>query len=287
MSNTITVEATGKDNYSGIYTYKFMYKIAGTETFREADTITVENEETCNYTYRGLGSGLKYELAVIVADRAGNEVLCDKDAKGQKIEFITKQEIKIGSWVAYEPDNPEEEYNAQSIYTGYDTDQKFGTEELGWRIWDIDEEKITLMAAQATSSQLYLREATGYNNGVYVLNELCKARYSRKDMNAVARSINFTEIVEKLDEEVKSKFLGERYRVLPGIVYQPNDGLTIPTVHFYEDYAIIDGKVNYPGQKFSQREQPRNQVTGEYLLFPWDGVSDIATFGRSKAKSIF
>ena len=86
-------------------------------------------------------------------------------------------------------------YTPEDQYTGReesDTEQgAFDTESLGWRIWSIDENNIYLISKDPTTTQLTLKGAQGYNNGVLILNEICKTCYTDSDYAGVeVRSMN-------------------------------------------------------------------------------------------------
>ncbi|MCI9275799.1 MAG: DUF4252 domain-containing protein, partial [Clostridia bacterium] len=77
--NSITVEAVGNDNESGIYAYKFEIRpIDGTNddwSTPENGTV-VTGAGTCTYTFEGKERG-KYMARVIAVDKAGNENMSD------------------------------------------------------------------------------------------------------------------------------------------------------------------------------------------------------------------
>ncbi len=125
----------------------------------------------------------------------------------------SKQKIKeiganIGDYVNYTPEKGQ--YTVDGNISGYTEengekiDQVFETEEdMKWRIWSYDNDTITLISENETTisginddGTLYLEGAKGYNNGVYILNELCKACYGPKDeyKGIEARSINIEDL---------------------------------------------------------------------------------------------
>ncbi len=66
-----------------------------------------------------------------------------------------------------------------------DLEQKFTTEELGWRIWDYDKntKTIRLISDKPTEAKLTLKGINGYNNGVWAINEVCRQCYGQYDKN--------------------------------------------------------------------------------------------------------
>ena len=48
--------------------------------------------------------------------------------------------------------------------------------------------------------KIYFSGAKGYNNGVYILNDICKTLYSNKDLGVTARSINIEDIEAGFNE---------------------------------------------------------------------------------------
>ena len=73
--NSITVEAMGNDNTSGVSGYTFEYRerdAAGDNWKKLANGAVTSNAGRCTYTYEGLPRG-EYDLRVIVTDAAGND----------------------------------------------------------------------------------------------------------------------------------------------------------------------------------------------------------------------
>ncbi len=54
---------------------------------------------------------------------------------------------------------------------------------MQWRIWDYDGETIRLISDKPTTNTLCLKGATGYNNGVYAINEICRQCYGQYNEN--------------------------------------------------------------------------------------------------------
>ena len=109
--------------------------------------------------------------------------------------------VKIGDYISnYDPtpvyNNGTNYKVAKSLTRGYTSDQTFIEDEtLGWRVLSIDEAtgKVELIADKATSTKLRLEGAVGWNNSINVLNDTCKAIYSKAGVGE-ARSINVEDV---------------------------------------------------------------------------------------------
>ena len=100
MSKKIIVTVTGKDtNGSGIYEYIFKKKLTIEGLYDSGNIITVNNEESCQYSYTGLTTGASYDLLVEVRDKAGNKTIVTTDECVATKEWIAKE----GDYVSYTP----------------------------------------------------------------------------------------------------------------------------------------------------------------------------------------
>ena len=134
------------------------------------------------------------------------------------ITLYAKWDSWIGKYVKYEPDN--ETYSKDLLgvnYTGSDKNSSdFKTEEYtsGWRILDYDDEtgEMIIVMAQPTK-YFYFQGATGYNNGVDILNDMCAKLFSKKTngWNVVARSMTKDDIIDRLDEKSIEERKSETY----------------------------------------------------------------------------
>ena len=89
-----------------------------------------------------------------------------------------------------------------------DLTQVFTTEEMRWRIWDIEDEKLYLIGEPTKTGgakrdgRLWLYGANGYNNGIYLLNEISKTCYKNEVYkNIEVRNITIEDIEEVINKE--------------------------------------------------------------------------------------
>ena len=111
--------------------------------------------------------------------------------------------VNVGDYIAYTPDEADN-YVIEGTISGVANNPQEGIEqeELSWRVLNINEDgSIDIISDEPMSAEVYFGGALGYNNGVYILNDMCKKLYSNKSLGAVARSINLADIEENMVEE--------------------------------------------------------------------------------------
>jgi len=114
--------------------------------------------------------------------------------------------LSVGDYVAYTPDTV-------SNYTGLgssETEKAGSTSNpadgipqdttLTWRILSInDDGSVDLVSAAPIATNVYFQGSLGYNNGVLLLNDLCKSQYSNSTLGVTARSIDLEDIEKKFN----------------------------------------------------------------------------------------
>ena len=107
--------------------------------------------------------------------------------------------IQIGDSVNYTYDSVSS-YSLSSTYSGYSSDQIAQTIGLTWKVLNVDKENDTvdIISTNPTSSTVYFADILGYNNGPYLMNEICKSQYSNKTLGVNARSINLLDMEKHL-----------------------------------------------------------------------------------------
>ena len=108
--------------------------------------------------------------------------------------------IQIGDSVNYTYDSASS-YSLSSSYSGYSSNQTILQDTtLTWKVLYVDKENNTvdIISTNPTSSTVYFGNILGYNNGPYLMNEICKAQYSNKSLGVNARSINLLDMEKHL-----------------------------------------------------------------------------------------
>lgn len=137
---------------------------------------------------------------------------------------------------------------------------KFITDKtLNWRIWSIDENTITIIADKPVNvdgyeniGALYLSDSIGYNNGVYIINEICKRCYGNDEISAVSRSINIEDIEKVIDNSVwNPESYKKEYSARK--IYRKN--IAYPSIYSSEEGSIIDNIGAKKGEGIEKNEQ--------------------------------
>ena len=108
--------------------------------------------------------------------------------------------IQIGDSVNYTYDSASS-YSLSSSYSGNSSNQTILQDTtLTWKVLYVDKENNTvdIISTNPTSSTVNFYNILGYNNGPYLMNEICKAQYSNKTLGVEARSINLLDMEKHL-----------------------------------------------------------------------------------------
>ena len=110
--------------------------------------------------------------------------------------------LKIGDYVNYNYDTVSSAYSLKSSETGYASNQSLAqTQGLNWRILAInDNGTIDLISEEQTNESIYFNDSLGYNNGVLLINNVCKNFYSNNSLGINARNLNLKDIENHLNE---------------------------------------------------------------------------------------
>ena len=129
---------------------------------------------------------------------------------GEMTEPVDRTGIQVGDYIDYLPDVAEtvtysnNNMTKYSGYTGtdYNVDLKRDTS-MKWQVLRINEDGSMDIIGTPTASGVRFFGEKGYNNGVYLMNDICKTLYSNSAHNIEARSINQDDMEKWLTDDVK------------------------------------------------------------------------------------
>ena len=191
-ASKISVIATIKDGTLDIEKYKFEYKKKSDKEYIDAGMVEANLNEGA-YTYEGLKRDTEYELKVTAIDVKGNTKTTVEELK---TKLLTPEE-DIGQYVEYNPTYGEYA-NATAANAGIANatfKTQTGADALRWKIWSIDGEKLYLISEKPTNAELKLSQLAGFNNCVYLLDNICSSCYGvSSNENVKARNLKQTDI---------------------------------------------------------------------------------------------
>ena len=170
-----------------------------------------------------------------------NEEGGNTETGGEDIgDLIDNGTIGIGDYIAYKPAG-DTSYTVSGTYSGTGSDQVINKENLNWRVLDKTEDgRVRLISAAPTNATVKLQGANGYNNAVYLLDELCNTLY--KGENATAQNLKIEDIQNKMNLSYwdfnNATYYGETYSP----TYRD-----YPLIFAEEKEHIIDGKTGTLG----------------------------------------
>ena len=154
---------------------------------------------------------------------------------------------KVGEIVSYTPNPPSTGYDLSTAKSGYSSEQTIDDkyDPKVWKIMEVDENgNVTKLFGVPNSSQstVGFGNSTGYNNGVYLLNDICKSRYGNASLGATARSLTIKDIESKMN----STGIAQRNGYKAGTVQY---GTTRKYTGSYKTYPALYEQEKYAGVK--------------------------------------
>ena len=228
---SIAVTANGQDATSGVGSYVFQYSTTNEEnSFTTMNTVD-NTSNSCTFEYQGLASDTTYYLRVVVKDRAGKTFASTAVSATTKKAGLSDEVLasNIGKYVDYTPVSGTFSDHVGTTYNSYSNTplntQLLTIDTLKWRILEAKNNVLTLISDTTANEDFGLGGANGYNNGVLLLNNACKAMYSNSSLGATGRSLNIDDI------EAHSTYSGATlteytplYRNYPSIFEQELNG---------------------------------------------------------------
>ena len=168
------------------------------EGYLDEELASQFGEKGNDYSLEGSGP---FTVTII---KSGKIYLINED--GTLGEAVKREGIEVGDYVNYSYDTVTDGYSLEKAESGYTSDQTVvQTNGFKWRILNIDPSgRVDLISDTPTSQTVYFSGARGYNNGVYVINDICRNLYSNSSLGIEARSIDLKDIEDKMNTEGKT-----------------------------------------------------------------------------------
>ena len=162
----------------------------------------------------------------------------------------------IGKVVSYTPDTPSTGYDLSTDKSGSSSAQTIdGTyDPTTWKIMEVDENGNITKLLGIGSKDVYFYGSTGYNNGVYLLNDICKSRYGNASLGATARSLNI--------EDIESRMNATGIAARNAYKYGTTQYGTTRNTGSYTEYPAIYAQEKYSGVDVSDVTDGTQVITG-------------------------
>ena len=231
-----------------------------------------------------LGGHFVYKQVTAPANRvrntteAANNIASGVNTKSDK--------LKVGAYITYSPDVVDA-YTVKAEYTGQEKVSTISqNKNMHWRIFKVEDDYIEIIATVPTEEGLTLSGAMGYNNGVYLLNDICKTLYSNNSLNAVGRSITIEDITSKIPEDtIKSagyEAVANTYKTYTGA------NSYYPELYANENGSGIGNAVKYIDHE-SLKENATNEGANDLnnINVETEVVADVKTNGCEQSDSYY
>ena len=216
-------------------------------TYSISGPITVTNSSEA----RTLTAEGTYTVVLTTKDNAGNTATRTYTIKKRKIP-------KVGEIVSYTPDTPSTGYDLSTAKSGYSSAQTIDSkyDPTVWKIMEVDENGNITKLLGIGLTDVYLNGSTGYNNGVYLLNDICKSRYGNASLGATARSLT----IEDIESRMNGAGIAARNAYKSGTVQY---GTTRKYTGSYAYYPAIYAQEKYSGVDVSDVTDGTQVIAGE------------------------
>ena len=183
-------------------------------------------------------------------------------SKGEGSDSPTTPTIipKVGEIVDYKPNTPSTGYDLSKAKSGYDDAQTIdGTyDPTTWKIMEVDKNGNIKKLLGIGEKGIWFGNSIGYNNGVYLLNDICKSRYGNASLGATARSLNIEDIESRMNATGIAARNANKGYYNQGMQY----GTTIKYTGSNAYYPAIYAKEKYSGINVSDVADGTQVITG-------------------------
>ena len=200
---------------------------------------------------------VEYKGYVFTVNKDSGEITGVSKGEGNDSPTTPTIMPQVGEIVSYTPDTPSTGYDLSTAKSGYSSAQTIdGTyDPTTWKIMEVDENGNITKLLGIGANTVSFQGSTGYNNGVYLLNDICKSRYGNASLGATARSLN----IEDIESKMNSKGIAARNADTSGTTQY---GTTKTYTGWHAQYPAIYAQEKYSGVDVSDVADGTQVITG-------------------------
>ncbi len=192
----------------------------------------------------------------IIVTLDGNVYKVDSEGVVKETIIADRTGIKVGDYINYEPDSTSQTTYSKDNLVEDITGETSNTaditrDSLKWQVLRIYADGSMDLIGSPTSQSIYFKDATGYNNGVYVMHDVCEKLYSRNGIKA--RSVTLDDMESWLTDAgkaAKNKYISDQVSGLSANDYIEKVNADNNTVTYKKDrsyYPNLYAKENGSG----------------------------------------
>ena len=160
------------------------------------------NADVRDAVFKITGNEVEEKVAV-VKTKKGNKVdisdlwVTASTPGGGDTTITDRTGIQVGDYINYTPDSASAYSSSKlsSSITGSSSNSSDLTQDtLKWQVLRIYDNGAMDLIGTPTNQTVYFQGSLGYNNGVYVMNDICESLYSKKSKGITARSVNLDDM---------------------------------------------------------------------------------------------
>ena len=197
----ITVKVTNKTDLTSVDSI-VLKNAGGTEITKEGSLI---GDSSADASYKVTQGG----IYTVTVTGTKDGVQKSKTVQVTVTQISARAGLKVGDYIDYTPDTAGAYTTLTSSNTGSSSNSASITQDsLKWQILKINADGSMDLIGNPTSQNIYFQGATGYNNGVNIMNDICKSLYSKTSNGITARSVNLEDYEYWLTDTAKQTRTG-------------------------------------------------------------------------------
>ena len=196
-----------------------VYQAINNNRFGELDATELQSVLN-NLAGSEISSIENIEDGIQINFKSGRSYVVGTDG-GSIVEPTDRTGIEIGDYLDYEPDVPASTVYSKSTLGTYSGSTQNNADivqdSLDWQVLRKYADGSMDLIGSVTSQNIHFNGIRGYNNGVYLMNDICKTLYSRNGIQA--RSVNIKDLEYWLNKSEEGTAARSSYITSTNVAY--------------------------------------------------------------------